>query len=168
MANKSPSGKKKKSTLISTDKTVADNRRANFDYAIEDKFEAGIVLTGTEVKSLRHGQCMIAESHIAEKDSQLHLLNAHIPEYQQASQLLQHEPRRARKLLLNKREINRLMGAVSREGYTIIPLRIYFDKKGRAKLEIALAKGKKQYDKRETEKKRDWSRDKQRILRDRG
>lgn len=160
--------KKKKEGLISTDKTVADNRRANFDYHIEDKFEAGLVLVGTEVKSLRHGQCMIAESHVAEKDGELTLLNAHIPEYQQASQYLQHEPRRPRKLLLKKKEINKLMGAVTREGYTIIPLRLYFDKRGRAKLEIALAKGKKAYDKRETTKQRDWNRDKQRILRDRG
>lgn len=159
---------KKKSGLISTNQTVADNRRAKFDYHLEDKFEAGLVLTGTEVKSLRHGQCMIAESHIAEKDGALHLLNAHIPEYQQASQLLQHEPRRPRKLLLKKREHDRLMGAVNREGYTIIPVRLFFDTKGLAKLEIALAKGKKQHDKRETEKKRDWNRDKQRIMRDRG
>lgn len=159
---------KKKSGLISTNQTVADNRRAKFDYHLEDKFEAGLVLTGTEVKSLRHGQCMIAESHIAEKDGALHLLNAHIPEYQQASQLLQHEPRRPRKLLLKKREHDRLMGAVNREGYTIIPVRLFFDAKGLAKLEIALAKGKKQHDKRETEKKRDWNRDKQRIMRDRG
>lgn len=166
MVNKKNKGKSK-SGLISTNKTVADNRRANFDYAIEDKFEAGLMLVGTEVKSLRHGQCMIAESHVGEKDGELHLLNAHIPEYQQASQLLQHEPRRPRKLLLKKKEIGKLMGAVSREGYTIIPLRIYFDKKGLAKLEIALAKGKKQHDKRETEKKRDWNRDKQRIMRNR-
>ena len=159
---------KKKSGLISTNQTVADNRRAKFDYHLEDKFEAGLVLTGTEVKSLRHGQCMIAESHIAEKNGELHLLNAHIPEYQQASQLLQHEPRRPRKLLLKKRENDRLMGAVSREGYTIIPVRLFFNGKGLAKLEIALAKGKKQHDKRETEKKRDWNRDKQRIMRDRG
>ncbi|HPF77816.1 MAG TPA: SsrA-binding protein SmpB [Alphaproteobacteria bacterium] len=159
---------KKKSGLISINQTVADNRRANFDYAIEDKFEAGLVLTGTEVKSLRHGQCMIAESHIAEKDGELYLLNAHIPEYQQASQHFQHEPRRQRKLLLKKKEMHKLMGSVNREGYTIIPLRLFFNAKGLAKLEIALAKGKKSYDKRETEKKRDWNRDKQRIMRDRG
>lgn len=165
---KAPSSKKKKSGLISINQTVADNKRARFDYHLEDKFEAGLVLTGTEVKSLRHGQCMIAESHVAEKDGELHLLNAHIPEYQQASQLLQHEPRRPRKLLLKKREVDKLMGAVNREGYTIVPLRIFFNNKGLAKLEVALAKGKKQHDKRETEKKRDWNRDKQRIMRDRG
>lgn len=155
---------KKKTGLISTDKTVADNRRANFDYHIEDKFEAGLVLVGTEVKSLRHGQCMLAESHVAEKDGGLHLLNAHIPEYQQASQLMQHDPRRPRKLLLKKKEHNKLMGAISRDGYTIVPTRLYFDKKGLAKLEIALAKGKKQHDKRESIKQKDWARDKQRIL----
>lgn len=160
--------KSKKSGLISTDKIVADNRKANFDYALEDKFEAGIMLVGTEVKSLRHGQCMLAESHVAEKNGELHLLNCHIPEYQQASQLMQHDPRRPRKLLLKQREINKLMGAVSREGYTIVPTKLYFDKKGLAKLEIALAKGKKMHDKRETKKQRDWNRDKQRILLDRG
>lgn len=160
--------KKKKGGLISTDKTVADNRRANFDYAIEERFEAGLVLLGTEVKSLRHGQCMIAESHVAEKDGALHLLNAHIPEYQQASPLMQHEPRRPRKLLLKKKQVDRLMGSVNRDGYTIIPTRLYFDKKGLVKLEIGLAKGKKLHDKRETSKQRDWNRDKQRILRNRG
>lgn len=160
--NKKPGG------LISTNKTVADNRRANFDYHIEDKFEAGLVLTGTEVKSLRHGQAMIAESHIAEKNGDIVLLNAHIPEYQQASPHLQHEPRRPRKLLLRKKEIGKLLGAVSREGYTIVPMRLFFNDKGLAKLECALAKGKKEFDKRQTEKKRDWNRDKQRIMRDRG
>ncbi len=159
---------KKSGGLISTNKTVADNRRANFDYHIEDKFEAGLVLTGTEVKSLRHGQAMIAESHIAEKNGDIVLLNAHIPEYQQASPHLQHEPRRPRKLLLKKKEIGKLLGAVSREGYTIVPLRLFFNDKGLAKLECALAKGKKEFDKRQTEKKRDWNRDKQRIMRDRG
>jgi SsrA-binding protein len=155
---------KKKGGLISTDKVVADNRRANFDYAIEEKFEAGLVLVGTEVKSLRHGQCMLAESHVGEKDGALHLLNAHIPEYQQASQHFQHDPRRPRKLLLNKREINKLMGAITRDGYTIVPTKLYFDKKGRAKLEIGLAKGKKMHDKRQDKKDKDWNRDKQRIM----
>jgi SsrA-binding protein len=158
--------KKKKSGLISTNTTVADNRRAGFEYSIEDKFEAGIILTGTEVKSLRLGQCSINESHVAPKRGEIMLFNAHIPEYQQAGAHLQHEPRRIRKLLLKKREVNRLMGAVQREGYTIVPLRLYFDDKGLAKLEIALAKGKKLHDKRETEKERDWNRQKQRVLRD--
>jgi SsrA-binding protein len=160
------SDKKKKSGLISINTTVADNRRANFEYSIEDKFEAGIVLVGTEVKSLRHGQCSINESHVAPKRGEIFLWNAHIPEYQQASRHLQHEPRRPRKLLLKSREVNKLMGAVQREGYTIIPLRLFFDGKGLAKLEIALAKGKKLHDKRETEKQRDWNRQKQRVLRD--
>lgn len=160
--------KKKSGGLISTDKMVAENKRARFDYHLEEKFEAGIVLVGTEVKTLRHGQCMIAESHVGPKDGDLYLLNAHIPEYQQASQQLQHEPKRPRKLLLKKREINKLMGAVTREGYTIVPTKIYFDKKGLAKLEIALAKGKQNKDKRETIKKRDWDRQKNRILRERG
>jgi SsrA-binding protein len=155
---------KKKGGLISTDKVVTDNRRANFDYAIEDKFEAGLVLVGTEVKSLRHGQCMLAESHVGEKDGALHLLNAHIPEYQQASPHLQHDPRRPRKLLLKQREIDKLMGSITRDGYTIIPVKLYFDKRGRAKLEIGLAKGKKMHDKRQDKKDKDWARDKQRIM----
>lgn len=160
------SDKKKKSGLISVNATVADNRRARFEYAIEDKFEAGIVLTGTEVKSLRHGQCSINESHVAPKRGEIFLWNSHIPEYQLAGRHLQHEPRRPRKLLLKAKEVNKLMGAVQREGYTIIPLRLYFNEKGMAKLEIALAKGKKLHDKRETSKERDWGRQKQRILRD--
>ena len=159
---------KKKGGLISTDKVIADNRRANFDYSIEDKFESGIMLVGTEVKSLRHGQCMLAESHVGMKDGELHLLNAHIPEYQQASQLMQHDPRRPRKLLLKKKEIGKLMGAITRDGYTIVPIKIYFDKRGLAKLEIGLAKGKKLHDKRQDKKDKDWARDKSRIMRDKG
>ncbi|MCI5060279.1 MAG: SsrA-binding protein SmpB [Alphaproteobacteria bacterium] len=160
----------KKGGLISTSQTVADNRRARFDYEIDEKFEAGLVLTGTEVKSLRHGQAMIAESHISTRNNEegLFLLNAHIPEYQQASPHLQHDPKRPRKLLLKKREIDKLSGAVTRQGFSIIPLKLYFDSRGMAKLEIALAKGKKLHDKRETAKKRDWNRDKQRILREKG
>ncbi len=160
--------KKSKSGLISTDKVVADNKRAKFDYALEDFLEVGIMLTGTEVKSLRHGQGMIAESHVGEKDGALHLLNAHISEYQQASPHLQHEPRRPRKLLMKKRQMDKFMGAVARQGYTVIPTKLYFDKRGMVKLEIALGKGKKQHDKRQTEKNRDWSRDKQRIMREKG
>jgi SsrA-binding protein len=144
---------------------VAENRRARYDYEILDTLEAGIVLTGTEVKSLRHGQCGLQESHIAPKKGALWLLNAHIPEYQQAGPHLQHAPRRPRKLLLSAREMHRLMGAVQREGYTIVPTKIYFNAKGLAKLEIALAKGKKEHDKRETIKERDWNRQKSRILR---
>lgn len=163
------SKKNKSSGLISTSQTVAENRRARFDYALEDKFEAGIALTGTEVKSLRHGQCSLAESYVGPtKDGEIFLYNANIPEYQQAGPQQQHAPKRPRKLLLKQREINKLMGAVQREGYTIVATKLYFNKRGLAKLEIALAKGKKEHDKRETKKTRDWNRDKQRIMRDRG
>ncbi len=157
--------KDKKPQLLSTDVTIADNRKANFEYFLEEKMEAGIMLTGTEVKSLRHGQCGLQESHIAAKKGELWLLNAHIPEYQQAGQYFQHAPRRPRKLLLKARERDKMMGSVTREGYTIVPTRIYFNEKGIAKLEIALAKGKKAYDKRETIKERDWNRQKARVLR---
>lgn len=161
--------KDKKSGLISTNQTVADNRRARFDYHLEDKFEAGIVLTGTEVKSLRHGQCSLNESHVAaDRTGELYLYNAHIPEYNQAGPHLQHAPRRPRKLLLKARELGRLIGSVTREGYTIVPTRLYFNAKGLAKVEIALAKGKKEHDKRDTEKARDWGRQKQKLLRDKG
>lgn len=157
--------KDNKHALLSTDVTIADNRKANYEYFLTDKVEAGIVLTGTEVKSLRHGQCGLQESHIAPKRGELWLLNAHIPEYPQAGPHLQHAPRRPRKLLLNAKQIHKLMGAAQREGYTIVPTRLYFNAKGLAKLEIALAKGKKEYDKRETIKQRDWNRQKQRVLR---
>lgn len=158
--------RKTNSGLISTSQTVAENRRARFDYALEDKIEAGLQLFGTEVKSLRHGQCSLNESYVGPKEGEIWLINAHIPEYQQAGHHLQHAPRRPRKLLLHKREIGKIIGAVTREGYTVVPTKLYFDKNGKAKLEIALAKGKKSHDKRETEKKRDWDRDKQRIIRD--
>ncbi len=160
--------KKSKSGLLSTNALVAENRRARFDYHIEDKFEAGIALQGTEVKSLRMGQCSLNESHVGPKNGEIYLFNAHIPEYQQAGRHLQHEPRRFRKLLLHKREVNKLLGAVSREGYTIVPLKLYFDARGMAKIEIALAKGKKMHDKRETEKSRDWGKQKQRLMREKG
>ncbi|MFP4313936.1 MAG: SsrA-binding protein SmpB [Alphaproteobacteria bacterium] len=158
----------KKSGLISTNKTVADNRKAFYNFHIEDKFEAGIQLTGTEVKSLRHGQCSLKESHVGPHQGEMVLINAHIPEYQQAGPQQQHEPGRMRKLLLHKREVNKLLGAVSREGYTIVPLRLYFNNHGIAKLEIALAKGKQMHDKRETKKKQDWERSKARIMREKG
>lgn len=160
--------KDKKSGLISTNETISDNRRARFDYALEEKLEAGIQLVGTEVKSLRHGQCSLNESHVGPKAGELWLFNANIPEYQQAGALLQHKPKRPRKLLLKKREVDKLLGAVTREGYTIVPLRIFFNGRGLAKVEIALAKGKKTHDKRETEKKRDWARDKSRLMREKG
>ncbi len=156
--------KKKKSGMISTDQTIADNRKARFDYELQDTFEAGIMLKGTEVKSLRLGQCSIKESYVGPKDGDIWLFNANISEYQQAGSHLQHEPTRPRKLLLHKREINKILGAVAREGMTVVANKIYFDKRGKAKLEIALAKGKKMHDKRETEKKRDWAKQKHRIL----
>ncbi len=159
---------KKKSGMISTSQTVAENRKARHEYHIEDRFEAGIMLAGTEVKSLRLGQCSLGESHVAFKHGDITLFNAHIPEYQQAGQHLQHNPRRPRKLLLHKREIKKLMGRVNREGYTIVPLKLYFNKTGLAKIEIALAKGKKAHDKREDVKQRDWNRQKQRLLKDKG
>lgn len=158
--------KDNKTGLISTNQTVADNKRARFDYALEESFEAGIALKGTEVKSLRMGQCALKESHIIVQAGALFLLNAHIPEYKQAGPHLQHDPKRARKLLLKKREIDKLMGATNKSGYTIVPIKLYFDSRGLAKLEIALAKGKKQYDKRETMKDRDWGREKQRVMKD--
>lgn len=150
--------------MLSTNATVAENRRARFDYHLEEKFEAGIALVGTEVKSLRLGQCSLNESYVGPKGSDIYLFNANIPEYQQAGRHLQHEPARPRRLLLHKKEINKLIGSVTREGYTIVPTRLYFNARGKVKLEIALAKGKKQHDKRETTKQRDWGREKQRLL----
>ena len=130
-------------------KVVADNRRARFNYEIGESFEAGIALTGSEVKSLRAGKATIAESYADAKNGEIWLINANIPEYQQAGRF-NHAPKRPRKLLLHEREINKLTGAVDREGMTIVPLKLYFNDRGRAKLEIALAKGKKLHDKRET------------------
>src|SRR5829696_8125280 len=144
-------------------KVVADNRKARFNYAIGDTFEAGIVLTGTEVKSLRQGKAAIAESYAAARDGALWLYNANIPEYLQASRF-NHAPKRPRKLLLHAREIHKLIGAVEREGMTLVPLKLYFNEKGRAKVELALAKGKHLHDKRETEKKRSWERDRARLM----
>ena len=148
-------------------KLIAENRRARFDYFIEDTFEAGLVLTGTEVKSLRVGKANIAESYAAVEGDEIVLVNADIPPYTQANRF-NHEPRRPRKLLLHRRQIDRLMGAVNREGLTIIPTKLYWNDKGVAKLEIGLAKGKKIHDKRETVAQRDWQRDKARLMRDKG
>lgn len=148
-------------------KLVAENRRARFDYMLEETFEAGVQLVGTEVKALRNGRANIAESYAAPQGGELFLINANIPEYAPASQF-NHAPRRPRKLLVKKREMNKLMGAVEREGRTIVPLRLYFNARGIAKLEIALAKGKKAHDKRAATKDRDWKRDQSRLLRDRG
>jgi len=148
-------------------KVVAENRKARFNYAIEDTMEAGIALTGTEVKSIRNGKTTIAESYADTKDGEIWLINANIPEYLQANRF-NHEPKRPRKLLLHRKQINKLMGAVDRDGMTLIPLKLYFNERGRAKLLLAVAKGKKLHDKRESEKKRDWGREKGRLLRARG
>ena len=150
-----------------SNKTVAENRKARYNYAIEDTFEAGLVLGGTEVKSLRNGKANIAESYASYEDGELWLINSHIPEYLQANRF-NHEPRRRRKLLMSKREISRLSQAVAREGMTLIPLKLYFNERGRAKLQLGLGKGKKVHDTRETEKTRDWNREKSRLMRDRG
>jgi len=147
-------------------KTVAENRRARFDYHIEEKFEAGLALHGTEVKALRAGQATIAESYAEVRDGEVWLINSNIPEYSHGNRQ-NHEPRRARKLLLNAREINKLFGAVERKGMTLVPLSVYFNRTGRAKVELALAKGKQAHDKRATIKERDWKRDKARLMRER-
>jgi SsrA-binding protein len=148
-------------------KIAADNRRARFDYEIGETFEAGLALTGTEVKSLRAGKATISESYATSKDGEMFLINANIPEYLEANRF-NHAPRRPRKLLLHKREIAKLSQGVERQGMTVVPLKIYFNDKGRAKIELALARGKKLYDKRETDKKRDWGRERARLLRDKG
>lgn len=148
-------------------KIAAENRRARFNYAIGEVFEAGVALTGTEVKSIRAGKATIAESYADARGGELWWLNANIPEYLQANRN-NHAPKRPRKLLLHQRQINKLVGAVEREGMTIVPLKLYFNTKGRAKLEIALAKGKKLHDKRETEKKRSWDRERGRLMREKG
>ncbi|MGH6717664.1 MAG: SsrA-binding protein SmpB, partial [Bradyrhizobium sp.] len=140
-------------------KVVAENRKARFNYAIEDTVEAGIALTGTEVKSMRAGKTTIAESYADARGSEIWLINANIPEYLQANRF-NHEPKRPRKLLLHRKQISRLIVAIDREGMTLIPLKLYFNERGRAKLQLAVAKGKKLHDKRETLKKRDWSREK--------
>jgi SsrA-binding protein len=148
-------------------KTVAENRRARFEYFLEDFFEAGIALTGTEVKSLRFGEGSIAESYAEVKDGQVWLVNANVPEFSHGNRF-NHEPKRPRKLLLHERQIEKMHKALSREGMTLIPLSIYFNPRGRAKVELALAKGKKMHDKRDTQKERDWKREQGRLLRDRG
>ena len=148
-------------------KIVADNRKARFNYEIGEVIEAGIALTGTEVKSLRNGRATIAESYADAKNGEIWLVNANIPEYVQASRF-NHAPKRPRKLLLHRGQINKLIGAVERQGMTLVPLKLYFNERGRAKIELALARGKKLYDKRETEKKRSWERERGRLLRQKG
>ena len=148
-------------------KIVAENRKARFNYFIEEVFEAGLALSGTEVKSLRGGEGSIAESYAEVKDGEVWLVNANIPEFSHGNRF-NHEPKRPRKLLLHEREIEKFVGAVERKGMTLIPLSVYFNGRGRAKVELALAKGKQVHDKRETIKDRDWQRDRARLLRERG
>jgi SsrA-binding protein len=148
-------------------KLVAENRKARFNYDIEERLEAGIQLTGSEVKSLRTGKANIAESYASDDGGEIYLINAHIAEYAQARRD-GHAPTRPRKLLLHKREIDKLLGAIQRQGMTLVPLRLYFNARGIAKVELGLARGKKIHDKRDTEKKRDWERQKGRLLREKG
>jgi len=146
---------------------AADNRKARYNYFIDDTVEAGLQLVGTEVKALRTGRANITDAYAAEQGREIYLLNAYIPEYGGGNRF-NHEPRRPRKLLLHKREIAKLIGTLQRGGVTLVPLSIYFNERGRAKAELAVARGKKQHDKRATEKTRDWQREKGRLLRDRG
>jgi SsrA-binding protein len=148
-------------------KVVAENRRARFDYAIEEVLEAGIALTGTEVKSLRFGEGSIAESYAEVKDGEVWLVNSNVPEFSHGNRF-NHEPKRPRKLLLNSREIEKLFGAVARQGMTLVPLSIYFNSRGRAKVELALARGRKLHDKREHEREKDWKKEQGRLLRQHG
>src|SRR5215217_4315387 len=148
-------------------KTVADNRKARFNYEIVETYEAGIALTGTEVKSLRGGKATIGEAYAGPSGDEIFLFNAYIPEYLQANRF-NHETRRPRRLLLHKRQINKLIGATQREGFSVIPLKIYFNERGRAKVELGLGRGKKLHDKRETEKQRSWDRERARVMREKG
>jgi SsrA-binding protein len=148
-------------------KVVARNRRATHDYFVDERFEAGLVLQGTEVKALRDGRGNINEAYAGERGGELFLINAYIPEYHAASHF-SHDTRRSRKLLLRRRELNKLIGAVRKQGQTLIPLSLYFNPRGLAKIELGLARGKKSYDKRASIKERDWQRDKQRLMREKG
>jgi SsrA-binding protein len=148
-------------------KVAAENRKARFNYEVLDTLETGLVLSGTEVKSLRGGHANIQESYASFEGSELWLINSYLPEYLQANRF-NHEPRRRRKLLVSKREMAKLSQSVEREGMTLVPLKIYFNERGRAKLLLAVARGKKLHDKRETEKQRDWNREKGRLLKERG
>src|SRR5918994_7086076 len=148
-------------------RVVADNRKARFNYEITDTYEAGIALTGTEVKSLRQGKATIGEAYAGPSGNELFLFNAYIPEYLQANRF-NHETRRPRRLLLHKRQIDKFLGATQREGFTVIPLKVYFNERGRAKVELGLGRGKKLHDKRETEKQRSWDRERGRLLREKG
>ena len=148
-------------------KLIAENRRARFDYFLDEKLEAGLILTGTEVKALREGRANIAESYVGVEGRELALINAHIPEYGPANRF-NHEPRRQRKLLMHRKQLDKLIGAAQRDGRTLVPTRLYFNDKGMVKLEVALARGKKAHDKREAESQRDWKREQGRLMRDRG
>lgn len=144
---------------------IAQNRRARYDFFIEDTLEAGIMLAGSEVKSLREGKSNINESYADEEDGELFLVNAHIPEYKGANRF-NHQTKRPRKLLLHKKQLNKLLGALKKKGITLVPLSLYFNDRGRVKVELGIAKGKKQHDKRATEKEREWNREKARTLKD--
>ena len=146
---------------------IAQNRKARHNYQIEESLEAGLVLTGTEVKSLRQGRASIVEAYAADQQGELYLFNSHIPIYDAAGRF-NHQPKRLRKLLLHSRELARLIGLIRREGYTLVPLSLYFNERGIAKVELGLARGKRKADKRETEKRRDWQRQKARLMRERG
>lgn len=158
---------KKKKSDDTNGKLIADNRKARHEYEFIETFEAGLVLEGTEVKALRNGKAMIAESYATEEQGEIWLINSHIPEYLQANRN-NHNPRRRRKLLLSKREMSKLINAVNREGMTIVPNKLYFNDRGVAKLQIALAKGRKTHDKRQVSKDRDWKREQGRLLREKG
>lgn len=160
-------GKNKNKNKKAPSRVAADNRKARHLFHIEDEFEAGLMLRGTEVKSLRNGEANIRESYAEEKGGELWLVNAHIPEFSHGNRF-NHEPRRPRKLLMHRREVNRLAGAVQRQGYTLVPLQIYFNDRGRAKVMIGLGKGKNVRDKREDVKQRDWNRQKARLMKDMG
>lgn len=161
-----PPKKEKPKALISVNHTVAENRRARFEYFLEEKFEAGIVLTGTEVKSLRHGQCSLSEAFAGDKNGEVWLYKSYIAPYNPAGAHLQHDPTRPRKLLLKKKETDKMLGSIKRDGYTLIPVSLYFNSRGIAKVQLALAKGKQDHDKREAIKERDWNREKRRVLKD--
>lgn len=163
----SKAGGAKKTRAEPGRKVIADNRKARFNFELMDTFEAGLELKGTEVKSLRENSASIAQSYASDEGGELYLINAQIPVYEQAGQD-NHAPRRPRKLLMHRREINRLLGAIQRDGLTLVPLKLYFNDRGLAKLELALAKGKKLHDKRETEKRRDWDKQKARLMREKG
>jgi SsrA-binding protein len=148
-------------------RSIAQNRKAFHNYFIDERLEAGIVLSGTEVKSLRQGRATISEAYAGESNGELYLFNSYIPEYE-AGNRFNHEPKRPRKLLVHRRELGRLLGATQRQGMTLVPLSLYFNQRGLAKVELGVARGKKLHDKRASVKERDWQREKQRLLRDKG